>query len=205
MEILLIRHGQSEADLLRVHEGAADFSLTGLGRKQAKVMAELVKQKYLPEIIWSSPLKRAFETATILSDETGIVLKTEEGLREYNNGVLAGMSFEEAARLYPEPAGGRRPHEPILKGESSLEFRFRAESTFSKILTESKGFDRIAIVSHGGMISNILKSFLNLPVHVNYGFFTGDTCMHLLKVNEKGHFVMFLNRDPQQGDMPDCC
>jgi 2,3-bisphosphoglycerate-dependent phosphoglycerate mutase len=41
LELLLIRHGQSEADLLDVHEGRADFPLTGLGRRQAGLLAEL--------------------------------------------------------------------------------------------------------------------------------------------------------------------
>jgi 2,3-bisphosphoglycerate-dependent phosphoglycerate mutase len=195
VEILLIRHGESEADILQVHEGAADFPLTDLGRRQAQEMAKVVHEKFSPDLIWSSTLKRASETAEILSSVTGVEVKRDHALREYNNGVLAGLSFQESDRIYPEPEGGRKPHEAILHGESSLEFRFRAETIFSKIITESSGLNRIAIVSHGGMIANILKSFLNIPVHSNYGFYTGDTGIHLLRMNEKGKFVIFLNHD----------
>ncbi|MGM0885326.1 MAG: phosphoglycerate mutase family protein, partial [Bacillota bacterium] len=59
MEILLIRHGESEADILNVHEGRADFQLTELGRKQVRLMAEKVKKEFPPDYIWSSTLKRA--------------------------------------------------------------------------------------------------------------------------------------------------
>jgi bisphosphoglycerate-dependent phosphoglycerate mutase len=59
MQILLIRHGQSEADILDVHEGRADFLLTSEGRKQASLMAQRVLQEFPPEFIWASTLKRA--------------------------------------------------------------------------------------------------------------------------------------------------
>lgn len=193
MEILLIRHGESEGDILHVHEGRADLLLTDHGRRQAREMAKVVKEKYMPEAIWASTLKRARETAEILSQETGIKVKENDDLREFNNGVLAGLPYAEARTRYPEPEGGRKPHEAIEDGESALEFRFRAETVFSKILAESAGRKRIAIVSHGGMISNLLKAFLNLPAVSNTYFLTGDTGMHLLKVNGNQKSVLFLN------------
>lgn len=156
-------------------------------------MAKVVKEKYMPEIIWASTLKRARETAEILSMETGTKVIEDDGLREFNNGVLAGLPYAEAKVRYPEPEGGRKPHEAIEDGESELEFRFRAETVFSKILAESEGRKRIAIVSHGGMISNLLKAFLNLPAVANTYFLTGDTGMHLLKVNQNQKAVLFLN------------
>lgn len=54
MELLIIRHGQSEADLLGVHEGRADFPLTELGQLQAKRMAKFVAAQFPPEIILST-------------------------------------------------------------------------------------------------------------------------------------------------------
>lgn len=193
MDILLIRHGESEGDILQVHEGRADLLLTERGRRQAREMAKVVKEKYMPEIIWASTLKRARETAEILSKETGLKVIEEDHLREFNNGVLAGLTYAEAKVRYPEPEGGRKPHVPIDDGESELEFRFRAETVFSKILAESEGRKRIAIVSHGGMISNLLKSFLNLPAQSNTIFVTGDTGMHLMRINGDKRMILFLN------------
>jgi 2,3-bisphosphoglycerate-dependent phosphoglycerate mutase len=193
MEILLIRHGESEGDILQVHEGRADLLLTDHGRRQAKEMAKVVKEKYMPEVIWASTLKRARETAEILSRETGISVIEDDGLREFNNGVLAGLPYAEAKLRYPEPEGGRKPHEPVEEGESELEFCFRAQTVFSKILAESAGRKRIAIVSHGGMISNLLRAFLNLPVLSDTYFPTGDTGIHFLKLNGTQKVVMFMN------------
>jgi 2,3-bisphosphoglycerate-dependent phosphoglycerate mutase len=193
MEILLIRHGESEGDILHVHEGRADLLLTDHGRKQALVMAKVVKEKFMPEVIWASTLIRARETAEILSQETGLKVIEDDDLREFNNGVLAGLPYAEAKLRYPEPEGGRKPHVPIQDGESALEFRFRAQTVLSKILSESEDRKRIAIVSHGGMISNLLKSFLDLPVASDIYFPTGDTGIHLLRMNGNQKGVLFLN------------
>ncbi|HYK73834.1 MAG TPA: histidine phosphatase family protein [Pseudoneobacillus sp.] len=193
MKILLIRHGESEADLLDVHEGRANFSLTSLGNMQAKQMSMWVNKRFKPDLIWTSTLNRAKETAKILSEVTGTLIREEEGLKEFNNGVLAGMKRLDAKLKYPEPIGGRKPHEQIKGGESELEFRFRAEMTFSKILTESEGMECIVIVSHGGMISNLLKSFLRLPIPSESRFFTGDTGIHFLHKEGNKTSIVFLN------------
>ncbi|MCA1037440.1 MULTISPECIES: histidine phosphatase family protein [Bacillaceae] len=202
LELLLIRHGQSEADLLNVHEGRADFPLTGLGRRQAGLLAEFITEHYPPDIIWASTLKRAYETAVITADRAGCGLKTDERLMEFNNGVLAGMSREEAGIRYPEPPEGRKPHVRIEKGESMLEMRFRAETVLSELLddAEQKGYKRIAAVSHGGLISMLILALLGLPNTSTRLFATGDTGVHLFKLDHKRRVAMFLN---SQRHLPD--
>lgn len=107
MEIVLIRHGESEADILGVHEGRADFPLTELGESQASKMAKYVANNFPPEMIISSPLRRASQTAFILQGGIGCELKIDDDLMEFNNGVLAGLAKEEAIIKYPIPKGGR--------------------------------------------------------------------------------------------------
>ncbi len=193
MELLIIRHGQSEADLLEVHEGRADFPLTELGIVQATHMAEYVAKKYSPDVILSSPLKRASGTAQILQQEIGCDLMYEEDLMEFNNGVLAGLSRKEAAIKYPLPKGGRPVHIPIQDGESELEFRYRAERIAQKILHEYKDYKRVAIVSHGGLISNFIKAVLNQS-NSKTVYPTGDTGIHLLEIREDLQIVRFINK-----------
>ena len=61
MKLLIIRHGESEADILNVHEGRADFNLTDKGHSQAQAMADYVSRNYSIDKIYASPLKRAFQ------------------------------------------------------------------------------------------------------------------------------------------------
>ena len=193
MEILIIRHGESEADLLEVHEGRADFPLTELGETQARKMAAAVAKEYPPEMILSSTLRRASGTARILQEAIGCELKFYDDLREFNNGVLAGMSRKEAAIKHPLPEGGRPVHIPIQDGESALDLRFRAERILRQILHDYQSYQRIAIVSHGKMISNLINAFLKLPIG-DVVFPTGNTGIHLLEIREDMRVVRFMNR-----------
>lgn len=189
MQILMIRHGESEADLLKVHEGRADFPLTELGRKQVRLMAEKVSKLYPPEFIWASTLRRASETAGMLANTVGCPVQYEDELMEYNNGILAGLSYEEG-RKYARP---KAAHERIENGESGIEFRMRIEAIFSRILSSSP-YERIAIVAHGGVINNLLRSFLKMPVTTEFGFGNGDTGIHLVELKaDQSRMIHFLN------------
>ena len=81
MILLVIRHGESEADILDVHEGRADFELTQKGHRQAAAMAKYVAGNYRVTRIYASTLKRAAQTARYLSDETGIEIEFDPDRR----------------------------------------------------------------------------------------------------------------------------
>ena len=102
MKLLVIRHGESEADLLDVHEGRADFALTERGHKQAEAMANYVADNYNISKIYASTLTRAKQTAQHLSDKTGVSIVFDENLMEFNNGLLAGLPRAVVREKYPE-------------------------------------------------------------------------------------------------------
>lgn len=64
MRLLIIRHGESQADLLNVHEGRADFELTDRGHQQAQAMSKWVKENYNISKIYCSPLKKSLSNST---------------------------------------------------------------------------------------------------------------------------------------------
>lgn len=197
MEILLMRHGQSLADLEDRHEGRADFPLTKLGEEQAALAALWINEHYPPDRILTSPLQRAFKTATLVAQLTGAPLSQEAELMEWNNGLLAGLLREEAARLYPLPAGGRKPHHKFAETESSIEFRARAEAFWSRFVCdyiEAGNHKRILLVSHGGMINMLFQCFLSLPMNFGIVWSTGDTGIHLWRVTPEKRAVVFANK-----------
>lgn len=192
MELLVIRHGQSEADISNRIEGRADFPLTPLGEQQALLMAEWVKEFYIPDYILTSTLIQASRTAQILSNKTNIEVQYYTELMEFNNGLIAGLTKEEADVKYP-PQKDKKPHERFYEQETFIEFRMRAETILSKIIYEYPCDKRIAIISHGGMINMLFRSFLNLPVNCDVSISTADTGIHLWKVDENKRHVVFLN------------
>ncbi len=102
MKLLIIRHGESEADILDVHEGRADFALTERGHCQADAMSEYVCQNYQIAKIYHSTLKRAKQTAEHLALKTGAPLIPDENLMEWNNGLIAGLKHSVADEKYPK-------------------------------------------------------------------------------------------------------
>ena len=194
MKLLVIRHGESEADLLDVHEGRADFALTERGHRQAEAMANYVADNYNISKIYASTLTRAKQTAQHLSDKTGISIIFDENLMEFNNGLLAGLPRAVVREKYPEI-----PDLPIDKAvygqESQLEFRQRAEKALSRVINETQSDETVAIVSHGGMINQLYRSFFNMPVDCMYFFNTADTGIHVWTLSDTEKRVVRANFD----------
>ncbi len=193
MNILVIRHGESEADLLDVYEGRADFGLTEKGKKQAYCMAEWIKSMYKLDRIYSSTLIRASQTATFLSEETHTEICYEKDLMEFNNGLIAGLQRKEVDAKYPF-VENLPIHKAVYEQESMLEFRYRAENVMSKIISENVEDSTVAIVSHGGMINQLYRAFLKLPNDTNIYISTGDTGIHMWSVNKNARRILFANR-----------
>ncbi|KON70734.1 phosphoglycerate mutase [Peribacillus butanolivorans] len=165
MQILLIRHGESEDDFLeKDYTGSTDLPLTSKGLIQVKKMSNRVLNEFPPDFIWSSTLKRASKAAEILSNTIGCPVEYLDDLIEKQ------------------------------ETESKLEFKVRGEQIFSFIKENSKEFNRIAIISHGGMITKIIESFLQLPtVNNNVWFNSDNTGIHLLEYIRNVQLIRFTN------------
>lgn len=191
MRLLLIRHGESEADILNVHEGRADLELTERGHHQAERMSIYAAQNYTIDRIYHSTLKRAVQTAVHLSEATKAPLTADEHLMEFNNGLLAGVGYDEARERFPFI---RVPlHSSVYEQESMLMFRYRAEYMLSKLLSENSEDSTVAAVSHGGMIVQLFRAFLRLPVDSDCRFFSGDACIHELLIEDGKRMVVRTN------------
>lgn len=191
MNILIIRHGESEADILDVHEGRADFSLTDRGREQAGKMADFVAKYYSIDKIYASTLKRAQETAGFLAEKTGLEVWKEPLLMEFNNGLIAGMGRDEAQKKYPRK--NLPIHKSAYEQESVLEFRYRADYILSELLSANPDDSTIAVVSHGGMINQLYHAFLRLPVTPGIYFPTSDTGIHEWQIYKHDRRVLRAN------------
>lgn len=166
MKILLIRHGETTGDLEDRYGGFYDDHLTEKGRSQLSETAKKLKGVDV-EIIFSSSLMRAKESAEIINK----VLQTEvvflDGLRERNYGVLSGLTKTEALEKYPEVVELHNDYNNTdPEGESFVDFNNRVLRTFANII--DKPYQTIVILGHGGSIKAILRN-LNLPLPVSIG------------------------------------
>ena len=193
MDIIIMRHGESDADILNVIEGRANFPLTEDGLKQARAAAEWLKSRFGFDKIYSSPLKRAAQTARAVQQMYDVEITFDDDLMEWQNGLIAGLSRYEAEERYPETV--KFPHTSVYGQESLIVFRMRAETVLSKIIHENPNDSTILAVSHGGMISQLFRCFMKLPVDEKVFIHSGDTGIHHLKISEDGtRVIAFINR-----------
>lgn len=155
-------------------------------------MAAWIHNNYELDIIYSSTLKRARETAEYLAKEFHQAIIEDELLMEFNNGDIAGLSHEEARVRFPE-LKDLPIHEAVYHQESKLDFRYRADVMLSKLLSSHQEDEIIAVVTHGGMINQLYHSFLRLPVESTISFPTSDTGIHEWRVTNERRIIYHAN------------
>ena len=101
VKILLIRHGQSEANLAGFFAGQMDSPTTALGEHQASCVAKYIAENYKVNAIYSSDLQRAAVVGNAVAGKTGAPLYFDSRLREINSGKWQGLSFEKLIAEYP--------------------------------------------------------------------------------------------------------
>lgn len=100
--ILLVRHGQSEANLSNTFAGHSGYSLTPLGREQAARTAEYIKKTYPVDAVFSSDLPRAFQTAEYTARAFDLPVVTDAHFREIFAGKWEGVPFDRLETEYAE-------------------------------------------------------------------------------------------------------
>ena len=99
--VYLARHGESDWNAADRFQGHSDRPLTARGRLQAEALAVEIAEIATLAAIYSSPLRRALDTAAAVGAVTGLEPVALEGLREVDVGAWAGLSRSEVARRFP--------------------------------------------------------------------------------------------------------
>jgi len=145
--LLIVRHGQSEWNALGRWQGQADPPLTEVGENQAK---KATNKLGLFDSIVASPLQRAKNTASIISEITGVgPVTTEVDLMERDAGPWQGLTRIEIEKGWPGFLdSGQRPD----GYESNRDLLLRIFAVLRKISESSRISDSILIVSHAGIV-----------------------------------------------------
>lgn len=156
-KFLMIRHGESEANLKRVFAGHHNALLTDLGRRQAILTAEYVKSNYKVDKIFASDLDRAFYTGKAVADLFGLDITPTPELREIYAGDWEGRLFDDIKEEYPDLFGkwfGDNGNCRCPKGESVEELGDRVLRCLKKIGDENPGLT-IVIATHATPIRSL--------------------------------------------------
>jgi probable phosphoglycerate mutase len=152
MELLLIRHALP----LRVDEGSvagpADPSLADLGQAQAEALADWLAGEAV-DALWSSPMRRAQETAAPVAQRLGLAPILDEGLAEFDRDAASYIPIEEL-KAAGDPRWNEVPEQPE-------HFRAVVVETVERIVRAHPG-ERVAVVCHGGVVNAYAAHILGI-------------------------------------------
>ncbi len=157
MNLFLVRHGEILSNLRKVYAGRSSEPLTERGGQQAYETAKKLGSMNI-HALYTSPMKRAIETAEIIGSVIGKEYKIMDELREMKLGQWEGMSESEIAQLYPKKweLWLTRPAELILPDRETLdEILRRSLNGIKKIIDNHLG-QNIVIVTHVAIIRVLL-------------------------------------------------
>ena len=191
MEIMLLRHGESEGNAQGRMQGRRDYPLSELGREQAARAAAFIASTNLSlAAVYVSPLQRAFQTAGIVH-ASGATPEpvVDEDLHELGAGSLEGMNEADIREAYPPFM-----HRPLREtgdfseygGESYDDVQARVSRVLSRLEARHRqAEERVLLVGHGGFQYQLVKALLCEPIPRVCILKFGNCTASLLRMRER--------------------
>ena len=186
MEIIFIRHGETEWNSQQRMQGHSNSDLSSVGQAQIQALGQWMKNVPFDHI-YSSDSLRAKQTAEAITQFSGHELKIDLRLREKNLGVFEGLTSEEARERHPEvfrlfkTAGSKYV---IDEGESTQQLQDRALEIVNEIRIKHPE-ERVLLVTHGGFIRVVMKHSLGLSLETPTRFLIRNTGVFRLVWEDK--------------------
>lgn len=161
----IVRHGQSTGNIENKWEGVKSVSgLSQLGKEQAEITGEYLGNFAADaQKIYTSPLRRALETADIISRYQSAPIESVKELIEIDMGALEGKASQEVMEGFPQILSlwGPEVSTPLPEGESAESVAIRGSEVMRDIGRRHKFSDKVIVVSHQGAITLGLATLLN--------------------------------------------
>ncbi len=170
-QCIVIRHGETEWNLKGRFQGHKDSPLSPLGRTQAAALGRRLATESF-DVLYSSDLGRALQTAGAIASLSGHTIKTDPQLRERNFGVLEGLTEAEIIAAHGDTLERLRRPEPdfrIPKGESLRDAYDRCVAAFSRLAAlHAEG--TMVVVCHGGVLAHLYQHATAAPIDTPRNF-----------------------------------
>jgi broad specificity phosphatase PhoE len=165
-DFYIVRHGQSEGNRSRLVQGHTDLPLTDQGRAQARATGAWFRGRKL-DLILSSPLGRAHETARLIASEAGLdpgaIILTDK-LKELDTGIFSNMTFTDIESVHNEAYRifRARSWEGVPGAETIQALMHRAVDHWGDLVGFANGGSpAILSVTHGGFFQWLFRSSFN--------------------------------------------
>ncbi len=193
-EIILARHGETEWNVDKVFRGRVDVELNQTGVRQAELLAEYLSGQEI-EAVYSSPLKRALNTAEKIARPHKIAVETAPGLIDFDFGEWQGLPHQEVKERYKELYAQwvKNPHLVQLPdGENLSDARGRALAVVDEVLAKHKG--TVVLVSHRVVNKVLICALLGLD-NSHFWNIRQDNCGTTVFAYENERFILTRHND----------
>jgi broad specificity phosphatase PhoE len=164
--IFLLRHGLSVGNANGFLQGQQDFPLTDEGRRQVQALADwwlATGQRF--DLILTSPLARARDTAGIIASRLQVPVESDELLMERDVGSLSGAPVNRHEELNKKKVF-ITPYKSFTEdGESDWQLFLRAGQVLYNLLQRKPG--SYLLVSHGGLINQLIHAIFGILPQAN--------------------------------------
>jgi probable phosphoglycerate mutase len=163
--LIALRHGETAWNVETRLQGQLDIELNARGREQARQAAQALLHEQ-PQVLYSSDLSRARETAEAIAQATGLPVQLDPGLRERHFGIWQGHTYAEVEQAWPELSACWRRREAAFgppEGETLQQFFDRSVSTATRIAQRHPG-QTVALVAHGGVLDCLYRAALRIAL-----------------------------------------
>jgi broad specificity phosphatase PhoE len=194
LEIILARHGETEWNVEEVFRGRADVELNETGVQQAERLAEHLSELKI-EAVYSSPLKRALDTAEAIARRHKLKVETSPGLIDCDFGQWQGLQLQEVKNRYKElyRQWAESPHLVKIPGGESLDMvRERAMRVVNEIVARHR--ERVVLVSHRVVNKVLICALLGLD-NSHFWNIKQDVCGTTTFSYQDGRFVLTGHND----------
>ncbi len=160
MKLYIIRHGQTDWNVEGKIQGRQDIPLNDMGRRQARALADGMKSRPVAAV-YSSPQKRAMETAEAIAGPLGLTVKAVPQLMEIGYGDWEGRSAEDILTTDRELYESWWQHPATVAppgGETLNQVDERCRQAWDMIRSGMKG--DTAVVAHGGTLAHFIVHLL---------------------------------------------
>jgi broad specificity phosphatase PhoE len=170
-EVYLVRHGETAWSLSGQHTGSTDIPLTDNGKNVARELGEKLNGHEFAAV-WSSPLSRALETATLAGFTDGV--RVDDRLKEWDYGEYEGMTTAEIRKTRPDWFLWR---DGCPGGESPEQIGERADGLVRDI-RDVEG--DVLLFAHGHILRVITARWLGYPPGDGMHFSLGTATLSML-------------------------
>ena len=161
--LVLWRHGETEYNAAGRMQGHLDVPLTSTGWNQARFAVPALV-RYDPEVVLTSDLRRATDTATVFTEASGVPLRIDKRLRETHLGQWQSLTIDEVEQTWPGAIADWRADARYAPpdGESRVDVADRTTEVVAELEDEFAG--TVMLCVHGGVIIALTARLLGLPV-----------------------------------------